>query len=115
MRQNILFALLGACCALLVANLAMESRPSSLPPAFAQTGGGVVMSASNTQNEAFVFLFDSGAKKLAAYAVKGNKGLEYRGVRSTEFDFRASEFPSSNARTAVKNMRKALEKHDKKK
>ena len=111
MRQNILFALLGACCALLLANLATESRQTSAwPPAIAQSdGGSVVMAASNTQNEAFVFVYNTTQNKLAAYSVKG-KGITYKGVRSTMYDFKPTEYPRSSSPTAVKNMAKALSK-----
>ena len=73
--------------------------------------GTVLIAASNTQNEAFCFLYDPSTKQLASYKQRGKEGLELMGIRTCAGDFNAKirEYPRSESRTAVKNMKKLAE------
>ena len=74
--------------------------------------GTVLIAASNTQNEAFCFLFDPSTRQLASYKQWGKGGLELMGIRTCDGDFnpKIREYPGSESQTAVKNMKKLAER-----
>lgn len=113
MRHSVTTALLAVCALLLAANLLlMVLDPGPVPVAFSQAAGGkVIMTASNTQNEAFCFLYDTEAKKLVSYMTRGG-GLQLRAIRNCSFDFNRmiDEYPDSNEPTSVKKMKDLIEK-----
>ena len=65
------------------------------------------MAASNTQNEAFCFLYDLKGKKLVSYMNRTNGGIELKGIRDCSFDFnpKINEYPRSTKPTAVPKMK----------
>ena len=75
-----------------------------------EAGSDVIIAASNTQNEAFCFLYDKTQKKLVSYQNRARGGLELMGIRHCAADFtpKIREYPSpSSAKiTAVDNMTK---------
>ncbi|MCZ6794921.1 MAG: hypothetical protein O7J95_15055 [Planctomycetota bacterium] len=111
MRQNLIIALLSV-CATLLAVLVLQPR-QEVPVAFGQVAAGnVLMTGSNTQNEAFCFIYDVAAKKLFSYKNRSTGGLELMGVRYCVHDFnpKIEEYPRSNGRTAVRKMKELVEK-----
>ena len=74
--------------------------------------GTVLIAASNTQNEAFCFLYDPSTKQLASYMQRTRGGLELKGIRTCDADFNPKflEYPTSNFKTAVRNMKDLAEK-----
>ena len=117
MRQNIIVALLAACLTLLVVQLLINLRQPTA--AFGQAAGataaasGVVLATANTQNEVFLFLYDVKGQKLASYSIRGNTGIDLKGVRYLKYDFFPDlhEYPGGSRKaTAVDNMRQTIDK-----
>lgn len=75
--------------------------------------GNVVIAAGNTQNEAFCFLYSPATRQLASYMQQRTAGgLQLKGIRTCEADFdpRILEYPKSDSETAVRNMKKLVDR-----
>ena len=112
MRRNIVTVLMALCGFAAVLDLGYHlGRQGILQVAEGQVGPeDVVLAASNTQNEAFLFVYNKGTKQVAAYMQRQNTGLELKGIRLITSDFSAEidEYPKSQSATAVRNMKKLL-------
>ncbi len=87
-------------------------RQGVFPVAESQAGGGdeVILTASNTQNEVFCFVYNKTKNLIVSYMQRQTGGIELKGIRSTINDFpQINEYPSSQSVTAVKNMKKTVD------
>ena len=113
MRQNLLIVLLAVCATLLAVDLLRDGGnvPAASGQAAQSGSGNVVISAANTQNEIYLWVYDVAGKKLGAYSAK-NSGIELKGVRSLIYDFDSelNEYPQGRGPTAVANMKATIEK-----
>ena len=90
-----------------------RSRPTNPPVAHGQAAGGqMLMAASNTQNEAMCFLYNTSTKQLVSYVQRPAGGLQLRGIRTCDADFHPGfvEHPKSDSPTSVRKMRELAEK-----
>jgi len=114
MRQNFIIALLSVCCTLLAVNVYVTLRGPQLPVAFGQGSGSdeVLIAGANIQNEAFCFLYNKSRTRLISYKNRGSGGLELMGIRNCSSDWnpKINEYPRSNKKTAVKNMKDLAKK-----
>jgi hypothetical protein len=117
MRQTLTTVLLSVSATLAIVYFVRGlSEPPAMPVAFGQaaaaTEGGILMATAETQNEVFLFVYDLKGKKLASYNVRSGPGIELKGVRDIQWDLSADlqEYPVSTRPTAVKNMKKEIEK-----
>lgn len=93
--------------------------PSSLPVAAGQAQRGeILMAASNTQNDAFCFVYNTTTHQLASYMQRSVGGLQLRGIRTCQADFNPKflEYPKPRpgSVTAVAKMKELAEKLNKK-
>lgn len=119
MRKNILAACVVLCGLAGVLDLGYHlGRQGLLPTVEGQSAGGdVLITSSNTQSEAFCFIFNTKTNQLASYMQRSAGGLELKGIRTCTSDFpvEINEYPKSNVPTAVKNMKKLAEQLSKEK
>ncbi|MBN1442768.1 MAG: hypothetical protein JXA90_08665 [Planctomycetes bacterium] len=112
MRQKLNSVLMGAAVVLLALNavLLYQSR-APLLPAHGQDSE-ILMAASNTQNEAFCFIYNKQIRKLVCYMARTSGGLDLKGIRNCEYDFpdQISEYPRNPRETAVSKMRDLAKK-----
>jgi len=112
MRQNLMVALLSASCTLLAVNLYVSLREPQLPLALGQsaTSGSVVIATGVTTggSETMAYIYDAQKERLAAYTVKGNTGLELKGVRNTSFDFKIPVQYPPNGKPSPTDIKKAI-------
>ena len=118
MRQNLIVALLSVCCTLLAVNVYVALRAPQLPVAFGQASGSddVLIAGANTQNEGFCFLYNKSNTRLISYKNRSSGGLELMGIRNCSSDWnpKINEYPNSNKKTAVRNMKDLARKSKKK-
>lgn len=92
MRQNLIVALLAVCATLLAVNVIqnMNQPPVVFGQAAGNHAGNYVMATGVTTSgsEAVMYIFDVTQKKVAAYSTK-NRGIEFKGVRTVQHDFKA--------------------------
>lgn len=113
MRKNWSLALVAGCGLIAAVDLAYNlGRQSILPTAEGQTSGDdVILAASNTQNEAYCFVYNKKSGQMNVYMQRSNGGIELKGMRNTGSDFHPDidEYPKSNSLTAVKKMKALIE------
>jgi hypothetical protein len=82
-----------------------------------QAAGGddVLLSAANTQNDVYLFVYNKSTKQVTTYLQRQNAGLELKGIRviTSDFSTEIDEYPKSQSPTAVRNMKKLLQQFGK--
>jgi len=113
MRRNVLNGLLFLCGLAGAIDLGYHlGRGGVLRNAEGQTAEAeVILTAANTQNEAFCFIFNTKTTQLATYMQRQTGGIELKGIRNCGSDFtkEIEEYPKSQSPTAVRNMKKLAE------
>ena len=117
MRRNLLQGVLFLCGTVGVLDIGYHLGHGALLPsaegqAAVAASADVIVTAANTQNEAFCFVFNKTTNQIVSYMQRSTGGLELKGIRNTSSDFNAQiqEYPDSQSDTAVKNMKKIAEK-----
>lgn len=74
-------------------------------------GGEVILAGSNTQNDAFCFVYNPKTNQLLSYAQRQTGGIELKGIRDCSNDFNPliHELPRSQAQWAVSKMKKVAD------
>jgi|SoiMethySBSTD1v2_1073268.scaffolds.fasta_scaffold13170_3 hypothetical protein len=78
-----------------------------------QAGGDEIqmMTAANTQNEVYLFVYNKNTKQITTYMQRTGTGLELKGIRLITSDVSSDidEYPKNQSPTAVRNMKKLLQ------
>ena len=117
MRNNMVIVLLSVCCTLLAVNLYVALGEGASQTAYSQaasavpTGQVALATSQDTSNSPFVFVYEVGTQRLAAYKA-GNQGIELKGLRQITWDLKLEELNPAlaNRRVKVSEIRKELDK-----